>query len=155
MLVVFANNDMLHNMSGAEILLMDGMFDVPKLMYQLYTIHAKVGETSTPVAFAMLPKKDTKIYSKLLEKIIDSCIERGLSPPNPDAVVVDFELAAVRSIEWHLPDSRVTGCLFHLNQNVQRWVTKTLGDELKQDTGFSMLMRCLVFLANLRPSDIP
>ena len=47
-LVVFANNDMLHNMSGAEILLMDGMFDVPELIYQLYTIHAKVGETSTP-----------------------------------------------------------------------------------------------------------
>ena len=63
-LVVFANNDMLHNMSGAEILLMDGMFD----------------------AFAMLPKKDTKIYSKLLEKIIHACNDRGISPPNPDAV---------------------------------------------------------------------
>ena len=58
-MLVLASDPMLRNMSGASVLLMDGMFDVPALMYQLYTIHAIVEGASMPVAFAMLPKKDT------------------------------------------------------------------------------------------------
>lgn len=152
---VLASDSMLRHFSGANVLMMDGMFEVPKLMYQLYTIHAVVGETTTPVAFAMLPKKDGRIYSKLLRKILEACDERGIDRPEPDAVVIDFELAAVKAVQEHFPDARISGCFFHLNQSVQRWVTQKLREDLKKDTDFSILLTKLVYLAYLRKPDIP
>lgn len=154
-MLVLASDPMLRNMSGASVLLMDGMFDVPALMYQLYTIHAIVEGASMPVAFAMLPKKDTPIYSKLLEKILEGCDDRGIERPDPDAVVVDFELAAVKAIEKHFPRARITGCHFHLNQSLQRFVKQKQNVELLQNTNFSMLLTKLVFMAYLRFEDIP
>ena len=137
-MLVLASDPMLRNMSGASVLLMDGMFDVPALMYQLYTIHAIVERASMPVAFAMLPKKDAPIYSKLLEKILEGCDELGIERPDPNAVVVDFELAAVKAIEKHFPRARITGCHFHLNQSLQRFVKQKQNVELLQNTNFSI-----------------
>ena len=93
-MVVFASNSMLSQMSGAEVLLMDGMYEVPSIGYQLYTIHALVGEATIPVAYALLPSKKTAIYDHMLTIILEAFDNRNIPRPNPDAVVIDFEIAA-------------------------------------------------------------
>ena len=129
-MVVFSSNTMMQHMSDAEVLLMDGMHEVPESTgyYQLYTLHARVGAVTIPVVYALLPKKDRATYDKLFDVILAAFDERNMARPNPDAVVIDFELAAVLALEDYFPDARITGCFFHLNKSIKNGLIVRLED---------------------------
>ena len=156
-MVVFSSNTMMQHMSDAEVLLMDGMHEVPESTgyYQLYTLHARVGAVTIPVVYALLPKKDRATYDKLFDVILAAFDERNMARPNPDAVVIDFELAAVLALEDYFPDARITGCFFHLNKSIKKWVDSEIGRQATYDSDFKVLMTSLVYLAFLRIEDIP
>lgn len=56
----------------------------------------------------------------------------------PKTLMHDFELAAIRAFSDEFPNIKITGCLFHLSQNVQRKVQELgLKTEYQSDPGFS------------------
>lgn len=96
----------------------DGTFSVtPNLFYQLYTIHAEHGGTIIPLVYAVLPNKTKATYMKLLEELENMC--PGLRPTH---LLVDFEIAAIQAFKDRYHEIEISGCFYHLAQNVWRKV---------------------------------
>ena len=97
----------------------DGTFETtPLIFFQLYTIHAKVGNSYPPCIYFLLPNKTAETYTRMLE--ILKMLHPGL---NPSTILLDFELAAINAFKNEFPLSKVSGCFFHLNQSVMRKVS--------------------------------
>ncbi|GAV00779.1 hypothetical protein RvY_11580 [Ramazzottius varieornatus] len=79
----------------AKTWIMEGTFQiVPKLFYQLYTIHVDHFAGVFPVLFALLPNKSSATYEKLFHAIRDELeaipfrldLDEG---PKPKSIVID------------------------------------------------------------------
>ena len=93
---------------------MDGNFKMSPLGFkQLYVIHASLGESSVPVVFAFLERKNQAIYEQLLEAIVNKLGQMNLTA-QPYKVICDFESASIQV--------DVQGCFFHLTQSTWRKV---------------------------------
>lgn len=97
----------------------DGTFDkVPNMFYQLYTWHAKVGNSYPPCIYFLLQKKDVRTYNRMFG------ILKELMPDlMPETVLVDFEKAAMNAAQAAFPTSQLKGCYFHLSQNLLRKIS--------------------------------
>ena len=73
----------------------------------------------------------------------------------PKTFLTDFEKAAINSIQRNFSHATVTGCLFHMSQNIYRKVVD-LGfkQQYHSDNMFSLKVRCLPALAFLPPTDV-
>jgi hypothetical protein len=99
----------------------DGTFDkVPNMFYQLYTWHAKVGNSYPPCIYILLRKKNLDTYNRMFEIM-------KLLVPNlaPQKVLVDFEKACMNAVRIAFPHAEVKGCYFPSvshQENQQCWV---------------------------------
>ena len=99
---------------------MDGNFKMSPLGFkQLYVIHASLGESSVPVVFAFLERKNQATYEQLLEAIVNKIGQMNIAI-QPDKVICDFESASIQAVQNILGDVHIQGCFFHLTQSTWR-----------------------------------
>ena len=92
-----------------------------------------------PCIYALLPNKTEAIYDKLFKKLLE--IEPLL---NPLTIMVDFEKAAINALEENFI-SVITGCFFHLSQNIFRRVQEHgLAVRYQEDNDFAISIKMLI-----------
>ena len=102
-----------------------------------------------PCIYALLPNKTEAIYDKLFKKLLE--IEPLL---NPLTIMVDFEKAAINALEENFI-SVITGCFFHLSQNIFRRVQEHgLAVRDQEDNDFAISIKMLASLAFVPEIDV-
>ncbi|GBO21182.1 hypothetical protein AVEN_113977-1 [Araneus ventricosus] len=115
--------------------------------YQLYTIHADLSKneeentTIVPIIFALLPRKNSEIYSKLFTVLKQA----GW---NPNSITMDFEVAAIKELERHFPSVNILECNFHFNQCLWSGLVR----DYKDDEEIRLHIRMCAALAYLPES---
>jgi hypothetical protein len=105
---------------AAEVWSIYGAFDVaPSLFSQLYTISVVKDHHILPIIYVLLKNKSKPTYLAFIN-IINNLIS-GL---NPRIIITDFEKAALTAFSSKFPTTRLSGCLFHLAQNIYRKVAE-------------------------------
>ena len=142
-MIVFSNPSFLSILQKSNTWYADGTFKVvPEYFFQLYTIHAEMDGYIFPCVYALLPDKRESTYSKLLRKLLE--IQPDLNPMN---IMVDFEKAAIKSFEDNFL-SIISGCFFHLSQNVFRKMqSEGLTNQYQADGEFLLKLKMLPSLA--------
>ena len=79
-------------------------------------------------------------------------LKRDIDPAN---VSMDFEIAAISSIQTAFPQANINGCFFHLCQAVYRAVVRLgLKVDYSNDQDFAQQIRALPALAFLDVNDV-
>lgn len=94
-MIVFGTQENLARLKSCKRWFADGTFKtVPKLFYQLYTVHGCRKDKTYPLIYALLPNKQRKTYLKLLREL------KRLRPDlNPCSISSDFETAAIKAFK--------------------------------------------------------
>lgn len=129
----------------------DGTFDkVPKMFFQLYTLHAKVGNSYPPCIYFLLQRKNLSTYSKMFE------ILKYLLPNlAPQKMLIDFEKACISAVNIAFPNAEVKGCYFHLCQSLIRKVNSVgLKVEFESDIEVKLKLKSLAALAFVPSNEV-
>ena len=84
-------------------------------------IHALYREHVFPVLFVLLPGKSGQIYEKMMNDIMQL-----VSGWSPQRMMMNFEKTAMTMIIGRFPTIELSGCVFHLSQNVLRFLQVSL-----------------------------
>ncbi|CAM4949605.1 unnamed protein product, partial [Rotaria socialis] len=123
---------------------------VPELYFQLYTIHVEYLHHILPTVYVLLPGKKQCLYREMLRQIKN--LLPNFDPPN---VMIDFERASMTAISKSFPVSNLSGCFFHLCQNVYRSVTRLgLKTLYSENENFAQQIRSLPALGFLPAADV-
>ena len=102
-LLIFGSVEGLNRIVQANTLFMDGTFYAsPNLFAQLYTVHAKVYGQMFPLAYGLLPDRKRETYEPFVRLIGEAAVENNLNF-DPETIVVDYEMDAIRAFETTLP----------------------------------------------------
>lgn len=151
-IIIFASDAMLNQLSVAATWMCDGTFKyVPKLYYQVYSIHAVRGSNVFPCAYCLLKNKSRETYERVF-----NILKQHRPDLAPRRISVDFEQAAVRAATNVFPDASVEGCFFHLSQSIWRKLQSIglRGAYINDDT-CRLYCKLLSALAFLPPAEIP
>ena len=122
-IIIFTCRSNLQTLCESDVILGDGtFFVVPKLFYQLYTLHVYNDGQYLPVLFALLPDKSAETYYLLIHKVYEQCALYSLSFL-PKVILLDFEMAAISAFQSFFDDIDVQLCHFHWAQSVFRQIT--------------------------------
>ena len=155
LMMVFMSSHGAWVMARAEELFMDGTFDTrPKFFAQIYFIRAKMaGKCCVPVAYILLPNKDSATYRKMWEVLMSLV---NFEPGHPTRITTDFERAAYNTLRETFPLAKLTGCYFHFKQAVYRNLQqKGLESLHNQNPSFQYLVSLLYGLAMVPANKIP
>ena len=124
----------------------DGTFKVtPPIFAQVYSIHASRHGDLVPAFYCLLPNKAQETYERLFRAV------RQLIPnAHPTSFLVDFEMSAINAIRmvFDYDDLTVSGCFFHLNENVRKHMQQIgLQRRYQNDPEFALLLRHIPALA--------
>ena len=146
-LVLFAADHDLRILQATQHWASDGTFKVaPDQDDQLYTIHAMEGAKFRPCVFALMSGRSEAHYRDLIQHVKELCQPFG--DLQPETIMTDFELAAIKSLSHHFPQTELNGCLFHLGQSVWRHVQQEgLQPLYIADHQFALRVRSLIALA--------
>ncbi|KAL5014665.1 hypothetical protein ScPMuIL_008935 [Solemya velum] len=122
-IIIFATDLMLQRLTTATTLYMDGTFKAyPRLFYQLFSIHIFIEGVQFPAVYALLPGKSRDVYSRFLMVLLTKLQDLQLVL-QPTRILVDFELALVQAVQLAFPVSQLSGCYYHYQQCIWRWVS--------------------------------
>ena len=130
---------MLEALSNSKITLCDGTFKcAPKPFQQLFTIFGVKAGRKLPLIFALLKRKATGDYRRLL-KILKEKIFKLTGQPdwNPEFLLSDFEGGITSAVESEFRETQPWGCYFHFTQSIYRKV-QLLGLKKPYDTDPSL-----------------
>ena len=99
----------------------DGTFTMcPEPFFQVVFLRVKVGENRFTVATALLPNKQEKTYTEVLEKLVEVCASVG---KELDFVFVhsDCEQAIINSVKKVFSQCRPRLCRFHVVDAIRRF----------------------------------
>lgn len=117
--LVFYTDGALEKLCNSRVILCDGTFkSVPRLFFQLYTIHGIVDGLTYPLIYCLSTKKTENFYRQLLEHLRT----RSSNRLNPQIIMCDFELAFMNAARAVFPDAQTKGCLFHFTQSIWRYL---------------------------------
>ena len=150
-MIIFASRKFLSILSECRHWYCDGTFKVvPDLFFQLYTIHAEKEGMVIPRVYALLLNKQESTYDSVFQKLLE--IEPAQL--NPFTVMVDFEKAAINALENNFI-SVISGCFFHLAQNIYRKVqTEGLAVNYREDNECALKIKMLPSLAFVPEMDV-
>ena len=150
-ILIFATPDGLQLLFEQRHWFADGTFKTaPGFFTEIYSLHVLYIETTILVVFALLPSKLRATYDRLLQAL--ETLKPGIVP---STLMTDYEKAAISAFGAAFPGLEVTGCHFHLAQNVWRHIQDNgLSNDYKNDENFAKLMRMLQGLAYLPPGDV-
>lgn len=150
-ILIFSTKKNLEILSGAKSFFMDGTFSIcPQLFHQLYTIHVEYFNEVIPVIYVLLPNKTKQTYAGMLKVIKNIC-------PNVDLkeVLIDFEQAVIKALLEEFPEVEISGCFFHLTQNIwKNTQAHGLQQRYQECHQFALWIRMIPSLAFLPPSDV-
>ena len=117
-ILIFSSHEGINFLHNAPSWAADGTFKtVPEIFSQLYTLHGIAGSRVFPCVYALLPNKREETYQRLLTEMTNAAGNH-----NPRDILIDFERAAMNSLQAAFPDADIKGCFFHLAQSVYRQV---------------------------------
>lgn len=127
-ITIFASDAQLRVLGKCERWNVDGTFAVcPNFYKQVYIIMGIYREKAFPLVFALLTRKHTDLYLKMIGLIIKRCedIDVVLAPVY---IMSDFELPAMNAFRMYFPTAECKGCYFHFCQALWRkWDELGLG----------------------------
>lgn len=130
----------------------DGTFKTaPALFVQLFTIHGLHQNVSVPLIFALLPDKSEATYRRFYSKI------KEIHPNfNPESMMSDFEMAAVKAFAAEFPAAQQRGCFFHFTQCVWRKIQAEpmVRKYYVEDANFALNLRMILSLAFVPKKDL-
>ena len=85
------------------------------MLYQLYTIHVKIGGYNPLCIYALLPNKTEKTYHDFTQALLQL-----IPNANPETIMMDCEKAVVNAFSTTFPAAQIAGCYFQLCQSVLR-----------------------------------
>ena len=131
---------MLRALETSNFWLADGTFS-PKMFYQLYSIHVSLSGIAP--AWIFLPNKTEKTYHRFLEA------PKILAPDNrPEEVLPDLEQVGIQAFQKNFPESKQSGCFFHLSQSFMRKIAELgLKKDYKTNHEFASALKMLPALA--------
>lgn len=129
----------------------DGTFDkAPTMFYQLYTLHAKVGNSYPPCVYILLQTKNEATYLQMFQ------IVKGLVPSMaPQKILLDFEKACMNAAGQTFPEAEIKGCYFHLCQSLIRKVNAVgLKSEFESNIDTKLKLKSLAALSFVPLEDV-
>ena len=149
-ILVLGNQDLLQKLNQ-DTIFGDGTFDkAPKMFYQLYTWHAKIGNSFPPCVYILLQKKNEATYSEMFRILKDLV-------PNmaPQKILLDFERACINAAKSTFPDAEVKGCYFHLSQSLIRKIHAVgLKIAFESNVDTKLMLKSLAALAFVPPEEV-
>jgi len=92
-ILVFETQLCLKSLSSSKHIFMDSTFSTcPQSFFQVYIVHAQIGENSLPIVYALLQKKTKETYKEMLLVLKKYC-------SSVKVISIDFEQAAIKAIE--------------------------------------------------------
>ena len=88
---------------------------VPEIFYQLFIIHAVYHQHIVPMVYALLRRKNTDAYSRLIDEVAKVAPNWLLI-----SIMMDFEQASISAFQNKFPLASLSGCYFHLRQSIHR-----------------------------------
>ena len=154
-IIGFGSDDSLKKLANSEVWFLDGTFKTcPQLFHQIYTMHYMFHGQTFPAVYVLLSGKTQVVYASMLELLISAADVQDIHL-NPKFIIVDFELASINALQQKFPDAKVTGCFFHLAQNIYRSIQKNgLVNLYKTNEDVALSIRKLSALAFLPPEEI-
>jgi MULE transposase domain len=158
--LIFSTFDNIAYLAQSPFWIMDGTFKtVPTIFTQLYTIHGRIGGEDNsrimPLVYALMSRKSEECYKTLFQDLIDFSDEHSIDL-QPQFVLTDFEIAAIKAIRAEFQGVQNKGCHFHLSQNIYRKIQEFgLTVQYGSDENFSLLIRHIPALAFLSHDNIP
>ena len=149
-IIAIGNIDLLLELNKGEIY-GDGTFDkAPSLFYQLYTWHAKVGNSYPPCIYFLLQKKNIQTYTNMCQ-----ILKQLLPNLTPQKVLVDFEKVCISAVHSNFPNAEVKGCYFHLCQSLIRKICSVgLKSDFESDIELKLKLKSLTALAFVPINDV-
>ena len=128
--VFFASDNDLLRLGSSSRWFIDGTFKfIPKMFYQVLTVHAMKSEICVPCAYILMTGKKKSLYIKAFNTLRQEIVKvrEGNGLPEPifnQTITADFETGLIPAIQRVFPLSTFVGCLFHFRQAVIRWIRK-------------------------------
>lgn len=147
-IIVFATDANIAALNQCEIIMADGTFKVaPDIFYQLWVVHGLYRNRVQPFIYALLPRKTTEIYSRVLELIREHI--------NPRTIIIDFEQAEEHAFRESFPDADMHGCFYHFAQSIYRKI-QALGwtEQYTANENFAKEIRRFIALSFIHPNDV-
>lgn len=151
-IIIFVTNVGMDVLKRYSMWYCDGTFKTcPSIFCQLYTIHVNINNGTVPAVYCLLPNKSTTIYNRMWEYI-----RRNIPNLSPTRIIVDFEKAAISSIQTNFPVVKICGCYFHFSQSVWRHIQgdSDVLNRYKSDCDFNLHVRMIVALAFIPVEDL-
>ena len=149
--LMFSSQNNLNTLRGCEHWFLDGTFKTaPTLFEQLYTIHGLTLGSTIPCVYALLPNKQQATYQSVFYQLLQ--INENLQP---QSIMVDFEKAAINSLQETFPNTDLSGCFYHLSQNVYRKVQSIgLQQHYQEEEELAVMVRMIPALAFVPADDV-
>ena len=78
-MLIFATEESLHQLAEAEIIYVDGTFEVcPRLFYQVFTINAFRHGQQFPLVYGLLPSKSRESYNRFFMAVKEEAMDRDV-----------------------------------------------------------------------------
>lgn len=122
-ILLWSTNESLALMRYNSHTFIDGTFKItPHSFYQcvIVMIYDCGTELYVPCAFGLVTGKNEHIYCELFHQLI-MLMEYSWMPR---VITTDFEQALISAIKQEFPESKISGCYFHLKQALQRKLKK-------------------------------
>lgn len=134
-----------------DIVFGDGTFDkVPQMFFQLYTWHARIGNSYPPCVYFLLQNKSVATYERMF-----FIIKQLIPDFAPEKILLDFEKAAINAAQNAFSQSEVKGCYFHLTQNLIRKLNSVgLKSAFENDLDVKLKLKSLPALAFVPADDV-
>lgn len=157
-ILIFTTQKSLRKLEEAAFWIMDGTFKVvPKVFFQLYTIHCSIQPHNTvhPMVYILMSGKTTALYEKVFSSLNDNALELGINLA-PKLIITDFEKAAINAIRTVFEGVVVKGCHFHFMQNIYKHIQQ-VGWQIRYGTDieFALKVRQIAALSFLEHEEIP
>jgi hypothetical protein len=121
---------------------MDGTFKiVPKLFYQLFTIHGNINGAYYPLIYSLLPDKRESTYVKIFEHI-----RKIMEKIEVNLIMTDFEKAVINACQLLFPKAIKQGCYFHYRQCIYRRI-QLVGMKTQYDSDPDFQHKIKLFIA--------
>ncbi|KII73004.1 hypothetical protein RF11_00672 [Thelohanellus kitauei] len=150
-ILIFSTEENLRLLSNHRTWFCDGTFKTcPSLFQQLYSIHVKIYESTVPLVYALLPRKNEATYNELFH-----FISRHITS-QPISISVDFEKSSINSLSNYFPASNIKACYFHLGQSFWRKIQEhaQIRNLYVTNPSFCHKIKMLLSLAFLPISDV-
>ena len=150
--LIFASDEGTEMLVDCVNLFGDGTFNAaPEVFYQLYVVGAYVRGYVFPCAYALLPNKTTETYTQLFNQISAMTEDKMY----PASFMMDFEPAQKKAVEIAFPGIKVSGCLFHLSQNILKHVRdEKLITTFRKDPSFVLNCKMIAALSMVPVNEV-